>query len=50
MIVDNSKQFDSKLFRNFYQTIRTKLAFASIYHLVSNGAVERANRIIFAVI
>ena len=43
LIVDNGKQFDSNKFKEFCRSIVTKIAFASIYHLESNGAVERAN-------
>lgn len=47
LTVDNSKQFDSDRFREFCQSIGTCLAFASVYHPESNGAVERANRTVF---
>ena len=45
--VDNSKQFDCITFRQFCTQLGTKLCFASVYHPQSNGAVERANGIIF---
>ena len=45
--VDNGKQFDSHLFREFSYNMSTKVIFASVYHPQSNGAVERANGIIF---
>jgi hypothetical protein len=45
--VDNGKQFDSQLFREFCYSVGTKIIFASVYHPQSNGAVERANDIIF---
>lgn len=48
--VDNGKQFDSENFKEFCQSIGTKIAFASVYHPQSNGAVERANGIIFSAI
>lgn len=48
LIVDNDKQFDSDSFKQFYQCIGTKVAFASVYHPESNGAVARANRVIFS--
>jgi hypothetical protein len=48
--MDNGKQFDSDKFKEFCQSICTKIAFTSVYHLESNGAVERANRIIFSAI
>ena len=47
LTVDNGKQFDSQLFREFYLSIGTKVMFASVYHPQSNGAVERANGLIF---
>jgi len=50
LTVDNGKQFDSEKFKEFYRSIGTKIAFASVYHPESNGAVERANRIIFSAI
>ena len=50
LIVDNGKQFDSDKFKEFCQSIGTKIAFTSVYHLESNGAVERANRIVFSAI
>jgi hypothetical protein len=45
--VDNGKQFDSENFKEFYTSIGTKIAFASMYHPESNGAVERVNKIVF---
>jgi hypothetical protein len=48
--VDNGKQLDSTDFREFYTYLGTKLCFASVYHPQSNGAVEQANCVIFAVI
>jgi len=50
LTVDNGKQFDSDKFKEFYQSIGTKIAFASVYHPESNGAVERANKIVFSTI
>ena len=50
LIVDNGKQFDSDKFKEFYKNIGTSLAFASVYHLESNGAVKRANRVVFSAI
>jgi hypothetical protein len=47
IIVDNAKQFDSNLFKEFCYQIGTEVAFASVYHPQSNGAVERANTLIF---
>jgi len=48
--VDNGKQFDSDKFKEFYKSIGTKIAFALVYHPESNGAVERANRVIFSAV
>jgi hypothetical protein len=48
--VDNGKQFDSENFKEFYTSIGTKIAFASMYHPESNGAVERVNIIVFSAI
>ena len=45
--MDKGKQFDLQLFREFYHSVGTKVMFASVYHPQSNGAVERANGIIF---
>jgi transposase InsO family protein len=44
--VDNGAQFDAKTFKTFCDPIGTKIHFASVRHLESNGLVERANRII----
>jgi hypothetical protein len=45
--VDNGKQFDCTKFRNFCSELGIKLAFASVNHPESNGAVERENGLIF---
>ena len=50
LTVDNGNQFDSDKFKEFCQSIGTKIAFALVYHLESNGAVERANIIVFSAI
>ena len=50
LTVVNGKQFDSDKFKEFCRSIGTKIAFASVYHPKSNGAVERANRVIFLAI
>jgi hypothetical protein len=47
VIVDNVKHFDNTDFRRFCFNLGTKLCFTSVYHQESNGAVERANDIIF---
>jgi IS30 family transposase len=44
--VDNGAQFDSETFKTFCDQIGTKVHFASVRHLESNGLVERANRVI----
>jgi hypothetical protein len=44
--VDNGTQFDAEAFKKFCDQIGTKIHFASVRHLESNGLVERANGII----
>jgi hypothetical protein len=44
--VDNRTQFDVEAFKEFCNQIGTKIHFASVRHLESNGLVERANGII----
>jgi transposase InsO family protein len=44
--VDNGTQFDAETFKAFCDQIGTKIHFASVRHLESNGLVERANGII----
>jgi hypothetical protein len=48
--VDNGKQFDCTEFRNFCSELGIKLAFASVNHPESNGAIERANGLIFTLV
>jgi hypothetical protein len=48
--VDNAKYFDNAMFKDFYQQIGIKAAFMSVYHLQTNGAVERANGLMFEAI
>jgi hypothetical protein len=43
---DNETQFDAKTFKKICDQIGTKIHFAFVRHLESNGLVERANRII----
>jgi IS30 family transposase len=50
LTANNGKQFDSDKFKEFCTSIGTKLAFASVYHPESNGAVEQANRAVFSAI
>jgi hypothetical protein len=38
---------DNAMFNEFCQQIGTKVAFVSVYHPQSNGAVEKANSLIF---
>jgi hypothetical protein len=44
--VDNGTQFDAEAFKEFCEQIGTKIHFASVRHLESNGLVEKANGII----
>jgi BRCT domain type II-containing protein len=44
--VDNGTQFNVEAFKEFYDQIGTKIHFASVRNLESNGLVERANDII----
>jgi hypothetical protein len=44
------KYFDNAMYKDFYQQIGMKVAFASLYHLQSNDIVERANTLIFEAI
>jgi hypothetical protein len=48
--VDNGKQFDCTDFRNLCSKLGIKIAFASVNHPESNGAVERANDLIFSLV
>jgi hypothetical protein len=50
IIVENAKYFDSDMFTDFCHQVETKVSFTSIYHTQSNGAVERANALIFEAI
>jgi hypothetical protein len=47
IIVDNAKYFYNDMFKDFYYQVSMKVAFTSVYHPQSNGAVERANTLIF---
>jgi hypothetical protein len=38
------------MLKDFYHQIGMKVSFASVYHLQSNRAVERANALIFEAI
>jgi hypothetical protein len=48
--VDNAKQFDCHIFKDFYQLMGVEAAFAPVYHPQSNGTVEKANTLIFSAI
>jgi hypothetical protein len=50
IIVNNAKYFDSAMFKDSCQKIGTKVAFMSVYHPQTNGAVERVNELIFEAI
>jgi transposase InsO family protein len=45
--VDNAKQFDYHLFRDFYYQMGVEATFVSVYHPQSNGVVEKANTLKF---
>jgi hypothetical protein len=47
LTVDNGKQFDCYSFKEYCKSLGTHVKFSSVYHLQSNGAVERANGLIF---
>jgi transposase InsO family protein len=48
--VENAKQFDCHLFKDFCYQMGVEAAFASVYHPQSNGAVEKENTSIFIAI
>jgi hypothetical protein len=50
IIVDNAKQFDCHIFKDFCYQMGVKAAFASVYHPQSSGVVEKANTLIFSAI
>jgi hypothetical protein len=43
----DTKYFNNAMFKAFCQQIGTKVAFTSVYHPQLNGAVEKANCLIF---
>jgi transposase InsO family protein len=47
LTIDNGQQFDYYSFKEYCRTLGTHAKFSSVYHPQSNGAVERANRLIF---
>jgi hypothetical protein len=48
--VDNAKQFDCHIFKDFCHQMGVEAALASVYHPQSNGVVEKANALIFTAI
>jgi transposase InsO family protein len=48
LTVDNGKQFKCYSFKKYCKTLGTHAKFLSAYHPQSNGAVERANGLIFS--
>jgi hypothetical protein len=48
LAIDNGKQFDSDLFKQFCHSVGMKVMFASFYHPQSIRALERANGLIFS--
>jgi transposase InsO family protein len=48
LTVDNGKQFGCYSFKEYCKTLVTHAKFSSVYHSQSNGAVERANELIFS--
>jgi hypothetical protein len=46
--VDDGKQFDCYSFKEYCKTLGTHTKFSSMYHPQSNGAVEKANGLIFS--
>jgi hypothetical protein len=48
LTVDNGKQFDCYTFKEYCKTLGTQAKFSSVYHPQSNGAVDRANGLIFS--
>jgi hypothetical protein len=48
VVVDNGRQFDSDVFKQYCHSIGNKVSFASAYHPQSNGACERANGLVFS--
>jgi hypothetical protein len=44
--VDNAKQFECDIFKEFCHQMGVKATFSLVYHPKSNGAVEKANALI----
>jgi hypothetical protein len=47
LTIDNGKQFDCYTFKEYCKSLGTRAKFSSVYHPQSNGAIERANGLIF---
>ena len=43
IIMDNSSQFTSNLFKTYYANLGTQICYTSVAHPRSNGQAERAN-------
>jgi hypothetical protein len=50
IIVDNAKQFDCDIFKEFYHQMGVEVAFTSVCHPQSNVIVEKANAPIFSAV
>jgi hypothetical protein len=50
IIVNNANQFNYHIFKDFSHQMGVEVAFMSVYHPQSNGAVEKANALIFTAI
>jgi hypothetical protein len=48
--VDNTKQFNCLIFKNFCYQMGVEAAFTALYHPQCNGAVQKANALIFTAI
>jgi ribonuclease HI len=48
LTVNNGKQFDCYPFKEYCKTLGTHAKYSSVYHPLSNGAVERPNGLIFS--
>lgn len=47
LVMDNTKNFDNEILREYCHNLGMKMDFASIYCLQSKGVVEKANSVIF---
>jgi hypothetical protein len=50
IIVDNAKQFDCHIFKDFCHQIGVEAAFALLYHPQCNDTIEKGNTLIFSAI